>query len=51
MINKIPDFIKKHFSDTILFIIIVLLVMLAFAGGYIVARQQVKEPIQIINNK
>jgi hypothetical protein len=47
MISQIKDFIKKHFSDIILFIIIVLLMMLSFAVGYLIAENQLKEPLQI----
>ena len=51
MLAEIIDFVKAHFYDILLFIIVVLLVMLAFAGGYIIAKQQIKTPIQIINQK
>ena len=51
MLAEINDFVKAHFNDVILFIIIALLVMLAFASGYITAKYQTKEPIQIINQK
>jgi hypothetical protein len=50
-LKEIKDFIKAHFSDIILFIVIVLLMMLAFASGYITAKYQAKEPIQIIDQK
>ncbi|MCX6722806.1 MAG: hypothetical protein NT094_01910 [Candidatus Staskawiczbacteria bacterium] len=48
---KAHNFLKTHFNDIILFIIVVLLIMLAFASGYIVAKQQTKTPIQVINQK
>ena len=47
MLAKIRDFVKSHFSDIMIFIIVVLLVMLAFAVGYITAKYQSKEPIKI----
>ena len=50
MLSEIKDFVKAHLSDIILFIIVVLLIMLAFATGYITAKYQAKEPLQIINN-
>ena len=50
MIKEAHNFIKTHFNDIILFIIVALLVMLAFAIGFITAKYQFKEPIQIINN-
>jgi len=48
MLAKIRDFVKSHFSDIMIFIIVALLVMLAFAFGYIMAKYQFKEPIQIL---
>jgi len=54
MIAKILDFVKefvdKRFYDIIMFIIIVLLLLLSFSAGYITAKYQLKEPIQIYNN-
>ncbi|OGZ65172.1 MAG: hypothetical protein A2998_02225 [Candidatus Staskawiczbacteria bacterium RIFCSPLOWO2_01_FULL_37_25b] len=47
ILTKIIDFVKAHFYDIILFIIVALLVMLSFATGYITAKYQSKEPIQI----
>ena len=49
MLAEIKDFVKAHFNDIMLFIIVALLIMLAFAVGYITAKYQSKEPIQIIN--
>ena len=51
MLAEIKDFVKAHFGDIMLFIIVVLLIMLSFSIGFIVARQISKEPIQIINTK
>lgn len=51
MLSEIRDFVKAHFNDIILFVIVVLLLMLAFASGYIVAKYQAKQPIEIINQK
>jgi hypothetical protein len=47
MIAKISNFVKAHFNDIMLFIIIALLVLLSFAIGYITAKYQFKQPIQI----
>ena len=47
----VKNFLDKKFYDIILFIVIVLLMMLAFATGYIAAKYQSKEPIKIINTK
>ena len=51
MLAKIIDFVKVHSSDILLFLIIVLLVRLAFAAGFVTAREQFKEPIRIQQNK
>ena len=47
MLSEIREFVKVHFNDLMLFIIIVLLVMLAFAAGFLTAKQQYKEPLKI----
>ena len=47
MLAEIRDFVKAHLSDIILFIIVALLILLAFAAGYITAKYQSKEPITI----
>ncbi len=47
MLSEIKDFVKAHFYDIILFIIVALLILLAFSAGYITAKYQNKEPIQI----
>ena len=49
ILTKIPTFVKSHFNDIMLFIIVILLVLLAFAAGYITAKYQLKVPLQIIN--
>jgi len=47
ILAEIKDFVKGKFYDIMLFIIVALFILLAFASGYIVAKYQVKEPIQI----
>lgn len=47
MIAKISNFVKAHFNDIILIIIVALLILLSFAVGYIIAKEQQKQPIQI----
>lgn len=47
MLSEIKDFVKAHINDIILFIVVVLLIMLSFAFGYISAKYQQKEPIKI----
>jgi len=51
ILSKILSFVKSHFYDIMLFIIIALLILLSFGAGYITARYQSKTPIQIINQK
>ena len=51
MLSEIKDFVKAHFYDIMLFIIVTLLILLAFAAGYIVAKYQSKEPIKIEQNQ
>ncbi len=40
MISKIKDFVNKHRDDIILVIGVILISLLSFAVGYIVAKQQ-----------
>ena len=47
MLTKISEFVKAHFNDIMLFIIVALLILLAFAAGYIFAKYQIKEPLII----
>jgi len=47
MLEKVKDFIKKHLDEIILVIGVILISLLSFAVGYIVAKQQEKEPIKI----
>ncbi len=49
MLSEIREFVKGHFNDIMLFIIVMLLILLAFASGYITAKYQLKAPIQITN--
>jgi len=47
ILTKITVFVKSHFYDIILFIIVALLIMFAFSAGYITAKYHLKEPIKI----
>jgi len=51
MLSKITGFVKSRFYDIMLFVVIVLLILLAFAAGYITAKYGSKEPIQIQQTK
>ena len=46
MLSKIIYFVKKYREDIILSIGVILISLLSFAAGYIVAKQQEKTPIQ-----
>lgn len=47
MLAKIIQFVKENLADIILVIGVILISLLSFAAGYIVAKQQEKEPIKI----
>ncbi len=47
MIAKISNFVKTYFNDIMLIIVIALLILLSFAIGYIIAKEQQRQPIQI----
>jgi len=48
MLAKIIHFVKEYQADIILVIGVILISLLSFAVGYIVAKQQGKEPIKIL---
>lgn len=50
-LEKITQFFKEHQADIILFVGVVLISLLSFAMGYIVAKQQEKEPIRIEDSR
>lgn len=47
MLSKIKEFVKTRQNDIILLIGVILISLLSFAIGYIIAKQQEKEPIKI----
>jgi hypothetical protein len=47
MLAKIKEFVKTYQVDIVLVIGVILISLLSFALGYIVAKQQEKEPIRI----
>jgi len=47
MLAKIKEFVKKYQADIILVIGVILISLLSFAAGFIVAKQQEKEPLKI----
>ena len=50
MLTNIKEFVKERQEDIILVIGVVLISLLSFAAGYVVAKQQEKEPIKIEYN-
>jgi len=47
MLAKLKQFVKIHQSDIILLIGVILISLLSFAMGYIIAKEQEKEPLKI----
>jgi len=47
MLAKIIQFVKENLADIILVIGVILISLLSFTAGYIVAKEQEKEPIRI----
>jgi membrane protein DedA with SNARE-associated domain len=45
-LKKIRQFLKKYQADIILFIGVILISLLSFALGYILAKHQEKEPLK-----
>jgi hypothetical protein len=46
MLQKIKQFVKENLADIMLVIGVILISLLSFAAGYIIAKQQKKEPIR-----
>jgi len=46
MLSKIIQFVKRYQADIILVIGVILISLFSFAMGYIVAKQQEKEPLR-----
>jgi hypothetical protein len=47
MLEKVKVFIKEHLDDIVLLVGVILISLLSFAIGFIVAKQQEKEPLKI----
>ena len=47
ILPKIIEFVKKHLNTIVLIVVVMLFVLFSFASGYIIAKYQDKEPIQI----
>jgi NADH:ubiquinone oxidoreductase subunit 6 (subunit J) len=50
LLKKIKEWIVTYQADIILFIGVILISLLSFAIGFIVAKQQEKEPLRIEQN-
>lgn len=46
MLTRIKNFVKTYQADIMLVIGVILVSLLSFAVGYIVAREGLKEPLQ-----
>ena len=51
ILTKVKDFVKANSNDIILLIGVILISLLSFAAGYIIAKQQEKEPIKFEKNE
>jgi hypothetical protein len=51
MLSKLIQFVKDHIDDIILVTGVVLVSLFSFLAGYIMAKQQQKEPIKIEKNE
>ena len=47
MLLKLTQFFKKHQKDLVLLIFVILISLLSFAIGFIVAKQKEREPLRI----
>lgn len=47
MLSKLIQFVKTHENDVVLVVGVILISLLSFAMGYLSAKTQEKEPLQI----
>ena len=47
MVSNFKEFVKTHETTIILAVAVVLVSLLSFAAGYLVAKEQLKEPLYI----
>ncbi|MCH7604669.1 hypothetical protein IID24_01645 [Patescibacteria group bacterium] len=50
IVAKVLYFVKRYESDILLAIGVILISLLSFAVGYITAKEQLKEPVRIIED-
>lgn len=46
MLSKIKEFVKNYKNDIILIIIVILISLLSFGAGFLVAKYQEKQPLE-----
>jgi hypothetical protein len=46
-VSNIKEFVKAHETSIILAVAVLLVSLLSFATGYLVAKEQLKEPIRV----
>lgn len=51
MLPNLIEFVKRYQNDIILAIGVLLISLISFAAGYLAAREQLQEPIQIESPK
>ena len=47
MVSKFIEFVKRYQNDIVLVIGVILISLISFAAGYLVAKDQLKGPVQI----
>jgi len=47
MFQKLTQFLKEHQDDIVLLVGVILISLLSFSAGYIVAKNEAKEPLRI----
>jgi len=50
MLTRIKQFVKSYKNDIILIIIVILISLLSFGTGFLVAKEQQKQPLQFEDN-
>jgi len=50
MLTRIKEFVKKYKNDIILIIIVILISLLSFGTGFLVAKYQQKQPLEFEDN-
>jgi hypothetical protein len=51
MLAKIGRFVKANEAEIVLFVAVALVSLLSFSVGYITAREEIRQPIEIMKQK